>query len=131
MPRDYIQRKSKRVSSGTDHESFIDLRGVAKLSEASACAALEGRASAQNRLVSAHVANSAYRSTQGRQSRSSRQVAQNNEQHTKYLAERSVLQSEESIKRVKLSVLRALHEQSNAGSVNLKEVSAALDKVLR
>lgn len=131
MPKVDAQKFRDEHSVSRDRDNVIDLRGASKLAETSVFATLGDTASTLPRVASTRAGMKAYRTTQGKEERPLQKVEQIQRAHDTYLADAPVLKSEAAIKKVKLSVLRALHAQSNAGSVNIREVSAALDEILR
>lgn len=131
VPKVDAQSFRNEHSISRDRDNVIDLRGAAKLTETSVFATLGDTASTLPRVASTRVGMKAYRTTLGKEDRPLEKVGHLQRAPETYLADTRTLRSEAAIKKVKLSVLRALHAQSNAGSVNIREVSAALDKILR
>lgn len=125
------QDRNEKPSDPRVRGNVIDLRGVAKVSEAAVFAMLGDTASELPRVASTRVGIKAYHKKNRTGHRSARQENQTQKTNGTHLSDVPVLRTEASIKKVKLSVLKALHAQSNAGSVNIREVSAALDEVLR
>ena len=111
-------------------ETGIDLRGATELKETSVSATLGKNVATLPPVASFRAGLKAYGKTKGK----THIPGVSRDQMSAHL-ESSVttptLRTEESIKRVRLSILKALHSQSNAGSVNLREVSEALDQILR
>lgn len=128
--REKVRRNVEKMAP-LDRGNVIDLRGASKLHEASVFAALTPKSTEQQRVASARLGINAYQVAQGRSANSKRCVVAKAAQPEKHVPDDPVLRSEASIKKVKFSILKALHAQSNAGSVNLRDVSSAIDKILR
>lgn len=123
----YVAKNGKAEKRRTrDRGNVIDMRGAKKLTEV-----IMETASGLPPISSPRLGLNAYRMSQGPQRPLHRQTHSTQKKQGTDQFDAPVLRSEESIKKVKFSVLKALHAQSNAGSVNLREVSATLDELLR